>query len=118
MVRSNSLNESYAVITDYPSLPELVEFSMKDVGFVEVSATKSWHDASSERAAGATAAVAAAWQSMLPKALETCLQLEGSSVGEATFQRELERLKLNLESLVLNGHNLKLSATKVVGRKD
>lgn len=91
---------------------------MKEVGFVEVNAKKSWHDASSERAAGATTCVNTALQSMLPKALATSLRSEGSSVDEATFQRVLKQLKQNLESLVLSGHNLKLSATKVVGCKD
>ncbi|KAJ5887343.1 hypothetical protein N7504_011390 [Penicillium tannophilum] len=99
-------------------LPELVESSMKEVGFVEVNAKKSWHDASYERAAGATTCVNAALQSMLPKALTTSLRSEGSSVDEATFQRVLKQLKQNLEDLVLSGHNLKLSATKVVGSKD
>jgi len=99
-------------------LPKLVESSMKEVGFVEVNAKKSWHDASSERAAGATAAVTAAMKSMLPKALETSFRLEGSSVDGAAFQRVLEQLNAKLDSLALNGHNLKLSATKIVGRKD
>ena len=91
---------------------------MKEVGFVEVKAEKSWHDASSERAAGATTTATTAMQSMLPKALETSLQKEGSSVDEATFQRVLEQLKRKLESLVLDGYNLKASVTKVVGKKD
>ncbi|KAJ5547149.1 hypothetical protein N7494_004734 [Penicillium frequentans] len=99
-------------------LPELVETSMQEVGFVEVNAKKSWHDSSSERAAGATTCVTTAMQSMLPKALATSLRSEGSSVDEATFQRVLKQLMQNLESLVLSGHNMKLSATKVMGSKD
>ncbi|KAJ6103370.1 hypothetical protein N7486_005797 [Penicillium sp. IBT 16267x] len=99
-------------------LPILIESSMKEVGFVEVNAKKSWHDAPSERAAGATTVTVAGMQSMLPKALETSLRMEGSDVDKATFQQVLEQLKQNLENLGLNGYNFKLSATKVVGRKE
>lgn len=104
--------------TDKASLPVLIESSMKEVGFVEVKAEKSWRDASSERAAEATTTATTAMQSMLPKALETSLRMEGSSVDGATFQRMLEQLKLNLESLVQNGYNFRASFTKVVGKKD
>jgi hypothetical protein len=67
---------------------------MKEVGFVEVNAKKPWHDTSSQRPVGATAASTAAMQGMLPKALETGLRLEGSSVDSAAFDQVLEHLEL------------------------
>jgi hypothetical protein len=125
-MKAHGLSERYEIIfpefitcqrTEDASFSVLIESSMREVGLVDVNAEKSWHDASPARAAGSTAAVFAALTSMLPKAIETSLRLEGTGINDKVIEEASEQMKRKLEGLSGNGYNWTLSATLVVGKK-